>query len=138
MNTSNAVNVNRKRRLPPPIDGDVQAGTAESRSRGRQKLKSERVQQKLKSERVQELLRALPDWELSTTGRGIGRQWRFPKARVAAAYAAFVAELAASEGQAVQLTLAGAEVSMTLTSRLRGGSREGLTEKVFRFAARLG
>lgn len=137
MNIESESNVNRKKRLPPPGDWEAQAG-AESRPRGRQKLKSERVQQKLKSERVQELLRTLPEWELSAAGRGIGRQWRFPKPRVAAAYANFLAELAASEGQTVQLTLAGSDVTLILTSRLRGGSREGLTEKVFRFAARLG
>jgi pterin-4a-carbinolamine dehydratase len=138
MNTVNALNVNKKKRLPPPDDGGAQAGAAEVRPQGRQKLKSERVQQKLKSERVQELLRSMPDWELSATGRGIGRQWRFPKPRVAAAYANFVSELAVSEGQTVHLILSGADVTLSLTSRLRGGSREGLTEKVFRFAARLG
>jgi pterin-4a-carbinolamine dehydratase len=111
----------------------------------RQELKSERVQQeagsvrqRLKSERVQELLRGVPTWGLADTGQAIGREWRFPRPRVAAAYAAYVAGLAAAEGQAVHLVLSGAAVSLKLTGSLRGGSRAGLTEKVFHFAARLG
>jgi pterin-4a-carbinolamine dehydratase len=121
---------------------------------GRQRLKSERVQQelkservqqetggarqRLKSERVQELLRGIPAWGLADTGTAIGREWRFPRPRVAAAYAAYVAGLAAAEGQTVHLVLSGAAVSLKLTGNVRGGSRNGLTEKVFRFATRLG
>jgi pterin-4a-carbinolamine dehydratase len=123
---------------------------------GQRKLKAERVQrpvragqqelaagsgsgqQKLKAERVQELLSGLPGWGVTPAGGSIGKEWRFPQPRVAAAYAAHVAGLAAAEGQTVHLVLSGAVVSLTLTSRLPGGSREVLTENDFRFAARLG
>lgn len=136
MSNENEVSVNKKKRLPRPGDGQVSRGSAKSRSRGGQKLKSERVQ--LAAERVQELLVGMPGWGLAKTGQAIGREWHFPRPRVAAAYAAYVAGLAAVEGQTVHLVLSGAAVSLTVTSRLRGGSREGLTENAFRFAARLG
>ena len=103
---------------------------------GRQKLKAERVQ--LPEARIRELLSQMPGWQLAATGQAIGREWRFPQPRVAAAYAAYVAGLASAEGQAVQIALFGGSMSLALTSRLNGGSREGLTERDFRFAARLG
>jgi pterin-4a-carbinolamine dehydratase len=103
---------------------------------GQQKLKAERVQ--LPEARIRELLSHMPGWELAVTGQSIGREWRFPQPRVAAAYVAYVAGLAAAEGQAVQIALSGGTMSVILTTRLSGGSREGLTERDFRFAARLG
>lgn len=133
MSNEKAVNVNNKKRLPRPGEG---LAPGRSKSRGTQRLKSERVQ--LAAARVQELLGHLPDWGLAATGQAIGREWRFPRPRVAAAYAAYVAGLAAVEGQTVHMVLSGTAVSLTVTSRLRGGSREGLTENAFRFAARLG
>jgi len=53
-------------------------------------------------------------------------------------YAAYVAGLAAAEGQTVQMVLSGGTLTLILTSRLRGGSHDSLTENDFRFAARLG
>lgn len=163
MNSVSAVNVNSE--ATPNKSGSrrrrrVKAERVQRATGGQQKLKAERVQraagsrrqlkaesvqlaaasgqQKLKAERVQELLTALPGWGLTTTGVAIGKEWHFPQPRVAAAYAAHVAGLAAAEGQTVHLVLSGAIVSLTLTSRLPGGSREALTENDFRFAARLG
>jgi pterin-4a-carbinolamine dehydratase len=112
---------------------------------GRQQLKAERVQlaagnatNKLKAERVQVLLSGLPGWGLTTAGGAIVKEWHFPQPRVAAAYAAHVAGLAAAEGKTVHLVLSGSVLSLVLATRLPGGSREGLTENDFRFAARLG
>jgi pterin-4a-carbinolamine dehydratase len=87
---------------------------------------------------VQELLSDLSGWRLTATGGAIGKEWRFRQPRVAAAYAAHVASLAAAEGKTMHLVLSGAVLSLALTTRLPGGSREGLTENDFRFAARLG
>ena len=134
MNNVKAMNVNNE------------VAAAKGRARSRRKLKAERVQlaslsgpQKLKAERVQELVSGLgPGWGVTPAGGSIGKEWRFRQPRVAAAYAAHVAGLAAAEGQAVHLVLSGTLVNLTLTSRLPGGSREVLTENDFRFAARLG
>ena len=151
MNNVNAVNVNneetlakggRSRRQQKLKAERVQL----ARDRGRQELKAERVQlaarsgsQKLKAERVQELLKGLGHgWEVTPAGGAIGKEWRFAQPRVAAAYAAHLAGFAAAEGQTVHLVLSGTLVSLTLTSRLPGGTREVLTENDFRFAARLG
>jgi len=156
MSNVHEVNVNTSRskklkaeRVQRPVRSGQQKLKAERVQRPdrtvQPELKSERVQlaarsnqQKLKAERVQELLSDLPGWGVTPAGRAIGKEWRFPQARVAAAYAAHVAGLAAAEGQSVHLVLSGAVLSLTLTSRLPGGSREVLTENDFRFAARLG
>ena len=135
MNKENAANVNtQKKRLSRP--DDVQRGSAQGLSGSGQKLKSERVQ--MPAARVRELLSGMPGWKVTSSGQAIGKKLSFPQPQVAASYAAYVAGLAAAEGQRVQIALAGAAMTLTLNSRLRGTSRNGITENDFRFAARLG
>src|SRR6185295_16942747 len=82
---------------------------------------------KLKSERVQEGLAAL-GWEPDANVRTFGRVLKFPAARVAGSYAAFVAELAGQSGQ---------PVTVTLHSRSRKGRPSGWSNAVLEFAKRL-
>lgn len=134
MSKENGTNVNtRKKRLPRPDDG--QRGATQGRSRIGQKLKSERVQ--MPAARARELLSGMPGWKMTSNGQAIGKKLSFPEPQVAASYAAYVAGLAAAEGQLVQISLAGAAMTLNLTSRLRGKGRfsslsgKGLSPTVF-------
>jgi|SRR6185295_1918045 len=91
---------------------------------------------KLKSERVQEGLAAL-GWEPDANVRTFGRVLKFPAARVAGSYAAFVAELAGQSGQPVTVSLSGKQLTVTLHSRSRKGRPSGWSNAVLEFAKRL-
>jgi len=91
---------------------------------------------KLKSERVQEELAAM-GWEPDANVLTFGRVLKFPAARVAGSYAAFVTELAGKSGQPVTVTLSGKQLTVTLLSRSRKGRPSGWSSAVLEFAKRL-
>jgi pterin-4a-carbinolamine dehydratase len=107
-------------------------------------LKAERVQLvaqsiggRLKAERVQEWLRATPGWRLTADGRAIDRVRQFPDARIAASYAAYLADAAAQARQVVVIELSGNRLALTV----RGTNSHGrtlLTESALKFAKGLG
>jgi len=90
---------------------------------------------KLKPERVQEELKSMPGWSLAGDGRALeyGRQFVQPSG--AAKFAAYVADLAAVEGQPVHLGILGNRVLLTLPRR---PNADGLTMNVIDFARQLG
>lgn len=119
MNKKNqqSIEINKKRRpRPDELDG---------------------VQQRLRSERVELALRQLPGWKLVAAGKAIGRTWRFPEPQVAAAYVAYVANLAATVHQPVRMHLDGNVLSVTVSGINRNGNGEGLTRQVVQLAQNL-
>lgn len=76
-------------------------------------------------------------WKLVAAGRAIGRKWHFPEPKVAAAYVAYVAELAATVHHPVRIHLNGDELTVTVTGRVHNGAAEGLTRQAFQFAQNL-
>ena len=80
--------------------------------------------QRLKAEWVQERLRRTPGWQLTRSGRAIDRLREFPSPRVAASYAGFVAELAATAQTPVNVLVTGGQVVVTIhgNAARRGGA----------------
>ena len=95
------------------------------------------VQQRLRSERVELALRQLPGWKLVAAGKAIGRTWKFPDPQVAAAYVAYVANLAAAVRQPLRIHLEGTMLSVTVSGIHRHGTGEGLTRQVIQLAQNL-
>jgi pterin-4a-carbinolamine dehydratase len=94
-----------------------------------------RRNEKLKAERVQEELKRMPGWSLGPNGKMIVSAREFSQPAAAAKFAGFVAEVAASERQPVQLGLWGNWVFLTLSPRQGTG---GLNMPVLDFARQLG
>ena len=93
----------------------------------------------LKPERVQEMLRAMTGWRLLPGDVSIGRIREFTDAGAAAAYAAFVAELAGREGHPFTLEQAGNRITVTLYGPLsRKGVPMGITTAMLETARALG
>ena len=86
----------------------------------------------LKAERVQEELKAMPGWELFPHGKALHRAREFAVPMVAAKFASYAAELAATAHQSVQLQWSGTRVSVILHGR------GGITETLLGFARQLG
>ena len=112
------------------------AKLGKGRSKRQQKLKAEREQ--LAAERVQELLSGMPGW-------GADRRRPVDRTGVSLPAAAGGGSVRRLRGRARRGGgTDGADRplrrvhDLTLTSRLRGGSHDSLTENDFRFAARLG
>lgn len=91
----------------------------------------------LKSERVQEALAAMPGWRPIRWMRGIERFRRFPTARVAESYAAYVKAFAEEVGQRCTVTQTCEHVTVTVAGRRSLGG-PGITRPVLDFARRLG
>ena len=93
----------------------------------------------LKPERVQEMLRAMTGWRLLPGDASIGRVREFADTGAAAAYAAFVAELAGRDEHPFTLEQAGNRITVTLHGplRRRGGPR-GITTTLLETARALG
>jgi pterin-4a-carbinolamine dehydratase len=89
---------------------------------------------KLKPERVEEELRTMPGWKLAADGRALEHAREFAQPAAAARFTAFVAELAASQRQPVQVGISGNWVLLTLHRRKRAG---GLTMPVIDFARQI-
>ena len=93
----------------------------------------------LKPERVQEMLRAMTGWRLLPGDVSIGRIREFADAGAAAAYAAFVAELASRDGHPFSLEQAGNRITVTLYGPLsRKGAPMGITTAMLETARALG
>jgi pterin-4a-carbinolamine dehydratase len=92
----------------------------------------------LKAERVQELLRALPGWELASSGRAIDRVRVFSDPAVAEAYALYVARLARSKRQAVAIDHASSQVIVTIYGQMHEVCISELSESAFDLAADIG
>jgi pterin-4a-carbinolamine dehydratase len=93
----------------------------------------------LKPERVQEMLRAMTGWRLLPGDVSIGRIREFADAGAAAAYAAFVAELAGRDGHPFKLEQAGTRITVTLYGPLsRKGEPMGITTALIETARALG
>jgi pterin-4a-carbinolamine dehydratase len=93
----------------------------------------------LKPERVQEMLRAMTGWRLLPGDVSIGRIREFADDGAAAAYAAFVAELAGRDGHPFKLEQAGNRITVTLYGPLsRKGSPMGITTALLETARALG
>ncbi len=89
---------------------------------------------KLKPERVQEELKTMPNWRLVAGGNGLYRACRFTQAGAAAKWAAFIADLAATERHAVTLGVTANRVTVLLQ---RPG-RNGIDMALLDFARQLG
>ena len=91
---------------------------------------------KLKSERVQEMLAAMPAWAiLPPEDEAINRVFTLPSARVAEAFAEYVAAYAEALGHNVHLEISEeATVDLTLTGPKVRGRYVGLTEEIVAFA----
>ncbi|MEO6195634.1 MAG: hypothetical protein ABIS20_21645 [Thermoanaerobaculia bacterium] len=93
----------------------------------------------LKPERVQEMLRAMTGWRLLPGDVSIGRIREFADDGAAAAYAAFVAELAGRDGHPFRLEQAGNRIIVTLYGPLsRKGEPMGITTALIETARALG
>lgn len=103
------------------------------------KLKAERVQLRVEpqpttAEQVRECLEAPPGWKLASRGKALLCVRELSDARLAGAYAGFLAQLAVQAGQPVEIELTGPQVAI----RVRGTSRHGMTEAALEFARALG
>jgi pterin-4a-carbinolamine dehydratase len=96
------------------------------------------VVERLKAERVQELLKLLPGWKVVGGGRALERAREFDSRQAAAAYASFVAGLAAVEGQAVDLHVSGGRAVVTLPGRAPRTRFTYLTLEILDFAQQIG
>jgi pterin-4a-carbinolamine dehydratase len=93
----------------------------------------------LKPERVQEMLRAMTGWRLLPGDVSIGRVREFADAGAAAAYGAYVAEVAGRDEHPFTLEQAGTRVIVTLYGPLsRQGSPKGITTNMIETARALG
>ena len=92
----------------------------------------------LKPERVQQLLAKLPGWALRGEGRAIVRVRMFTTPQGAGAFARNACWLATKLMQPVKVSLAGNEVSITLTGHPVRGCTGGLTGSVFNLADLIG
>lgn len=110
----------------------MEALTAEAALRLRQ---PPRRRSRLKPERVQQELKSMPGWSLAVDGKALEHARKLAHPAGAAKYAAYVAEMAAAEGQPVHVGLSGFWVLLTLTRR---PGTEGLTMPVLDFARQLG
>lgn len=88
---------------------------------------------RLKPERVQLELRAMLGWRLTARGHGIARTRTFTQAGAAAKWAAFVADLAATERHAVTLAITANRVTVLL----QRPSRNGINMPLLDFARQL-
>jgi pterin-4a-carbinolamine dehydratase len=119
----------------------VAAGKAARPSRARvQRLKPERVQNELSIRKtvrrleVMERLDRLPGWKLAPESRSIRKVRRFADPKDAAAYAAFVVQVAA--GRHLPLGIAVSQGQLVVT--LHGRSGRGITGALLDLAAELG
>jgi len=89
---------------------------------------------KLKPERVQEELKTMPNWRLVAGGNGLARTCKFTQPGAAAKWAAYIADLAATERHAVTLTVTANKVTLLL----QRSSRNGIDMPLLDFARQLG
>jgi len=89
---------------------------------------------KLKPERVQEELKTMPGWRLVAGGNALARTRKFTQAGAAAKWAAFIADLAATERHAVTLSVTANRVTLLL----QRPSRNGIDMPLLDFARQLG
>lgn len=89
---------------------------------------------KLKPERIQLELKSMPGWRLQSSGNALGRTRAFTQPGAAAKWAAFVADLAATERHGVVLGISGNRVSL----RLQRPRRNGIDMALLDFARQLG
>jgi|SRR6476661_5622647 len=89
---------------------------------------------KLKPERVQEELKTMPNWRLVADGNALYRVCRFTQAGAAAKWAAFIADLAATERHAVTLGVTANRVTVLL----QRPSKNGIDMELLDFARQLG
>jgi pterin-4a-carbinolamine dehydratase len=96
--------------------------------------------EQLKAERVQlvtEKLKIMPRWELTNDGTALRRVHEFSDARVALAYASYVAELSTAENVSASVLITGARAVVNVRGVRQSGFRN-LTDKILGFAAELG
>ncbi len=89
---------------------------------------------KLKPERVQEELKTMPSWRLVAGGNGLFRTCRFTQAGEAGKWAAFIADLTATERHAAALGITANRVTVLLQRR----GRNGIDMALLDFARQLG
>jgi pterin-4a-carbinolamine dehydratase len=89
---------------------------------------------KLKPERIQEELKTMPNWRLVAGGNALSRTCKFTQAGAAAKWAAYVADLAATERHAVTLSVTANRVTVLLQ---RPG-RNGIDMPLLDFARQIG
>jgi pterin-4a-carbinolamine dehydratase len=89
---------------------------------------------KLKPERVQLELRTMPGWRLVAGGNALARTRKFTQAGAAAKWAAFIADLAATELHAIHLGVTANQVTLLL----QRPSRRGIDMPLLDFARQLG
>jgi len=89
---------------------------------------------KLKPERVQEELKTMPNWRLVAGGNGLYRTCKFTQAGAAAKWAAYIADLAATERHAVTLSVTANRVTLLL----QRPSRNGIDMPLLDFARQIG
>jgi pterin-4a-carbinolamine dehydratase len=89
---------------------------------------------KLKPERIQEELKTMPGWRLVTGGNALTRTRKFTQPGAAAKWAAYIAELAATERHAIHLQVTANQVTL----QLQRPSRKGIDMPLLDFARQLG
>ena len=89
---------------------------------------------KLKPERVQEELKAMPDWRLVAGGNALSRTRKFTQAGTAAKWAAYIADLTATERHAVTLGITASQVTLLL----QRPNRNGIDMPLLDFAHQIG
>ena len=89
---------------------------------------------KLKPERVQEELKTMPGWRLAAGGNALARTRKFTQAGVAAKWASFVTDLAATERHAIHLVVTANQVTLLL----QRSNRNGIDMPLLDFARQLG
>lgn len=89
---------------------------------------------KLKPERVQLMLKSMAGWRLVARGNALATTRRFTQAGAAAKWAAFVADLAATERHAITLGVTASRVTLLL----QRPSRNGINMPLLDFARQLG
>lgn len=96
------------------------------------------AQSRLRSERVQEAVKKLRGWRVALNQGGIDRMRRFPNGRVAASYAAYVAQHATEWRQPVGIQVAGNRVTVELGALPGRRGEQMLSGKTILFAREIG
>ncbi|MES1242816.1 MAG: 4a-hydroxytetrahydrobiopterin dehydratase [Acidobacteriota bacterium] len=92
----------------------------------------------LKSERVQDELSRLPGWTLAAEGKALLQSREFGDVKAALAFIWLACRLAATQGQPVEIRLAGEKVMVKLQGHPVRGCTGGLGKPVFNLAEMIG
>ena len=116
------------------MSGEKQQAVVSGRRKKDRLRRPPRPVGKLKPERVQEELKTMPSWRLVAGGNGLYQTCRFTQAGTAAKWAAFIADLAATERHAVTLGV----TANRMTVLLQRPGRNGIDMALLDFARQIG